>query len=44
MYSFKNIYVFEGGEEGGEDVKSARPLYPGPHTHYNGEKQWVASE
>ena len=31
------------GEEGGEDVKSARPLCPGLHTHYNGEKQWVAS-
>src|SRR3989304_6832292 len=24
-------------EEGGEDVKSAWPLYPGPHTRYNGQ-------
>ena len=23
-------------EEGGDDVKSARPLRPGPHTCYNG--------
>ena len=27
------------GKEGGVDVKSARPLCPGPHTHYNGEEQ-----
>ncbi len=25
-----------GGEEGGDDVKSARPLRPGLHTCYNG--------
>jgi hypothetical protein len=25
------------GEEGGDDVKSARPLRPGLHTCYNGE-------
>ena len=25
------------GKEGGEDVKSARPLCPGLHTPYNGE-------
>ena len=24
------------GEEGGDDVKSVRPLCPGPHTRYNG--------
>ncbi len=24
-------------EEGGDDVKSARPLHPGRHTRYNGE-------
>ncbi len=24
-------------EEGGDDVKSAWPLYPGPHTRYNGQ-------
>ena len=24
------------GEEGGDDVKSARPLHPGRHTRYNG--------
>src|SRR5260370_7296764 len=24
------------GEEGGDDVKSARPLHPGLHTRYNG--------
>jgi hypothetical protein len=26
-------------EEGGDDVKSARPLHPGRHTRYNGRKQ-----
>ena len=26
----------ENGEEGGDDVKSARPLCPGLHTRYNG--------
>jgi hypothetical protein len=31
-----------GGEEGGDDVKSAWRLYLGPHTSYNGKKQWVA--
>ncbi|KKQ77916.1 MAG: hypothetical protein US99_C0032G0017, partial [Candidatus Daviesbacteria bacterium GW2011_GWF2_38_6] len=31
------------GEEGEDDVKSARFLHPGLHTHYNGEKQRVAS-
>ena len=25
------------GEEGGDDVKSSRPLRPGLHTCYNGE-------
>ena len=29
-------------EEGGDDVKSARPLCRGLHTCYNGEKQRVA--
>src|SRR3989338_9441766 len=29
-------------EEGGDDVKSAWPLRLGPHTCYNGVKQWVA--
>ena len=29
-------------EEGGDDVKSAWRLYLGPHTSYNGKKQWVA--
>ncbi len=29
-------------EEGGDDVKSAWPLRLGPHTCYNGAKQWVA--
>jgi hypothetical protein len=24
-------------EEGGDDVKSAWPLHPGPHTSYNGK-------
>ncbi len=27
------------GEEGEDDVKSARFLHPGLQTHYNGEKQ-----
>ena len=31
-----------GEEEGGDDVKSAWRLYLGPHTSYNGKKQWVA--
>ena len=30
-------------EEGGDDVKSARPLRPGRHTRYNGRKQRVAN-
>src|SRR6202790_5614888 len=30
-------------EEGGDDVKSARPLRPGLHTRYNGRKQRVAN-
>ena len=30
-------------EEGEDDVKSARFLRPGQQTHYNGEKQRVAS-
>ncbi len=29
-------------EEGGDDVKSAWPLYLGLHTRYNGSQQWVA--
>jgi hypothetical protein len=41
-YSLGTVPDFSG-EEGGEDVKSARPLYPGLHTHYNGEEQWAAS-
>ena len=32
-----------GGEEGEDDVKSARFLHPGLQTPYNGEKQRVAS-
>ena len=35
--------IFWWEEEGGADVKSAWPLYPGLHTPYNGEKQRVAS-
>ena len=30
------------GEEGGDDVKSARRLRPGQHTSYNGEEQRAA--
>ena len=30
-------------EEGEDDVRSARRLCRGPHTSYNGEKQWVAT-
>ncbi len=30
-------------EEGGDDVKSARPLRPGRHTRYNGRKQRAAN-
>jgi hypothetical protein len=30
-------------EEGGDDVKSARPLHPGRHTRYNGRKQREAN-
>ena len=32
------------GEEGADDVKSARLLHPGLHTSYNGEKQRAASQ
>ena len=40
-------YTFTGDcprkrEEGEDDVKSACPLCPGPHTRYNGRVQWVA--
>ena len=28
-------------EEGGDDVKSAWPLYPGRHTRYNGRYNWL---
>jgi hypothetical protein len=31
------------GEEGGDDVKSSRPLRPGLHTCYNGEEQREAT-
>jgi len=34
LFEFKSV-----GEEGGDDVKSARRLCPGQHTSYNGEKQ-----
>ena len=30
-------------EEGGDDVKSACPLYPGLHTRYNGQYNGVPS-
>ena len=30
-------------EEGGDDVKSARPLRPGPHTRYNGRYSGLPS-
>ena len=30
-------------EEGGDDVKSACPLYPGLHTRYNGQYNGVLS-
>ena len=30
----------EKQEEGGDDVKSAWPLYPGLHTRYNGRHNW----
>ena len=30
-------------EEGGDDVKSARPLRPGRHTHYNGRDNGLPS-
>ncbi len=31
-----NWYCRYRAEEGGDDVKSARPLHPGRHTRYNG--------
>src|SRR5881628_1277368 len=32
-------------EEGGDDVKSARPLHPGRHTRYNGrDNGWPTRE
>jgi hypothetical protein len=30
-------------EEGGDDVKSAWPLYPGLHTRYNGQYSGLPS-
>ena len=38
---FGNCLAYSG-EEGGDDVKSVRSLYLGPHTSYNGKEQWVA--
>nr|AOE10461.1 hypothetical protein [uncultured bacterium]AOE11102.1 hypothetical protein [uncultured bacterium] len=31
-----NETAYASREEGGDDVKSSRPLRPGPHTCYNG--------
>jgi hypothetical protein len=33
---FSGPTAARNAEEGGDDVKSARPLRPGRHTHYNG--------
>ena len=33
---FSRETASDNGEEGGDDVKSAWPLRPGPHTCYNG--------
>src|SRR5215472_648187 len=33
---FSSETAARNAEEGGDDVKSARPLHPGRHTHYNG--------
>src|SRR5215471_8077834 len=33
---FSSETAARNAEEGGDDVKSARPLRPGPHTRYNG--------
>jgi hypothetical protein len=33
---FSSETAARNAEEGGDDVKSARPLRPGQHTHYNG--------
>jgi hypothetical protein len=33
---FSSETAARNAEEGGDDVKSARPLRPGLHTHYNG--------
>ncbi len=42
MYGLSEETARDKREEGGDDVKSAWPLCPGPHTYYNGrynEKQ-----
>ena len=37
--------ALQNGEEGGDDVKSARPLYPGQHTRYNGQySRWQGGD
>src|SRR5258706_12481143 len=47
---WRRLYVSEetapiNEEEGGDDVKSARPLHPGRHTRYNGRnKGWPTRE
>ncbi len=45
---YRQLYVSGGTaglkpEEGGDDVKSACPLYPGLHTRYNGRYNGVPS-
>ena len=36
VVTFTTETALINGEEGGDDVKSARPLRPGLHTRYNG--------
>ena len=38
QYQVRDSYQTAGDkpEEGGDDVKSSCPLWPGPHTYYNG--------
>src|SRR5579859_6877108 len=37
---FSGSTAARNAEEGGDDVKSARPLRPGRHTRYNGRYSW----
>src|SRR5689334_25287920 len=43
LQGFSGPTAARNAEEGGDDVKSARPLRPGRHTHYNGRDNGLPS-